>query len=669
MGLFSSIQEALNSDIVDRFNSLYDNHYRGAKFFYGFVVRTPGTFGQYRPYDAFEPFSKSIKYWKKKILVDYEAEVKDIDKDFIQDDHKQEIIAMAQKYPRAYLFYCKITGISESSLFKVDKYVLMPGQTKFVSFSASRRPGHSLTVASPSQNSQILYDYYFEALINKELEGYTRPQSFTMPFSGITSVQRYDGLINKYKTNTHGLEITSSSVSVTFEENKSVTTLYPLISKFEEKENEIDSLVKRERLWSIFEKNIILNPFGSQYYKAFFRAKYGTEYVPISAYEELARDPIPLNDYISKQEAVYRRLKKDCPNGVDQFEKTHPRVPHSEYRNYERVIQKLEVQSKYVKYPDNQNDLSKIVMTMLPGKTSWSFEQMSIRCNAESYDYQPSISSCMMVFASHQLLLDKVLEDSLEPNLSIKYPHCKEILDVESLNSMTSSSLLGILTEVLKPMIDSYLSIFKPVCIVLDEMVEGVLEIGSKEVASSLLLDAIFKIKRYPISDVQVITTSIFRLSHPDHVPYIFVDMLNSSELATKKLSELAEGYLLSSIVSVIKVINEAQIIEIESSRSKDEENAKIRKIQEIRRDYPYGFELLCKQYRLSEDVLVNQYGFILDSLSVIRQIQRTEDERKREEARKQHEAATINRARSLILSYPNVAKEKGYSSSSFMFV
>lgn len=685
MGLFSSIQEAFNSDIVYKFNNLYDNHYRGAEFLYKFVMKTPGTFGAYNPYAAYEPFSKNIEYWKKKILVDYEKEVKDIDKDFVQEDHKQEIIAMAQKFPRAYLFYCKKNGISGSSLYTVDKYVSMPGQTTFVSFSSSNRQASSLTSVTPSAKSPaILYDSHFESLINKELEGYPRSRGLSSNISGIglspfsrevLSGQirlsgvgnRYGGILQQYEAYMHGLSITSSSVSVTFKENKDVTVLYPLISKFEAKEKEIDSLVKREHLWYMFEKTIILNPYGSQYYKAFFRSKYGTELVPISAYEELAKDPAPLNDYISKQEEVYRRLKKDCPNGVAQFEKTHPLVPHTEYRNYERDIQKLEVQSKYVKYPENQNDLSKNIMTRLPGKTSWSFEQLSIRCSAESYDRQPRFSSCSMVFASHQMLLDKALEDSLGPNSSIKYPHCKEMLDAESLNSMTSASLLGILTEVLIPMIDSYLNIFKPVCVVLDEMVEGILEIDSIKKASSTLLDAIFKIKRYPGSDVQVITTDLFRCSHPDHIPYIFVEMLNSSELATKKLSELADGYLLSSIVSVIKVVNEAQINEIESSRRKDEENTKMRRIQEIRRDYPYGFERFCIQNRLSDDVLVLRYSFILDSLGEIRQIQRSEDDRKREEARRQHEAAIINQARSLISSYPNVAKEKGFTSSSML--
>jgi len=674
MGLFSSIQEAFNSDIVYKFNNLYDNYYRGAEFFYKVAMKSPSPIGAYNSYLGNEPFSRNIDYNKKKILVEYENEVKDIDKDFVQEDHKQEIIAMAQKFPRAYLFYCKKNGISESSLYTVpaDKYVIMPGQTTFVSFSSSKRRTSSLTSVTPSAKSTaIFYDSHFESLINKELDGYPRFQSFGSNIPGITSVRlsgiinQYGGVLNKYQALMHGLSITGSSVSVTFKENKGVTVLYPLISQFEAKEKEIDTMVKREHLWYIFEKNIILNPYGAKYYKAFFSHKYGTEYVPISAYEELAKDPTPLNDYISKQEEVYRRLKRDCPNGVAQFEKTHPQVPHSEYGSYERDIQKLEVQSKYVKYPENQGDLSKAIMTKLPGKTSWSFEQLSIRCNVESYDRQPRFSSCSMVFASHQLLYDKALDGSLEPNAYIKYPHCKEILDAESLNSMTSASLLGILTEVLIPMIDSYLGIFKPVCVVLDEMVEGVLETGSIKKAPSILLDALFKIKKYPGSDVQVTTSDLFRLNHPDHIPYIFVEMLNSSELATRKLSELADGYLLSSIVSVIKVVNGTQINEIESSRRKDEEDTKRRKIQEIRRDNPYGFERFCSHHGLSEDSFVLRYGFILDSLGEIRQIQRAEDDRKREEARRQHEAAIINRARSIISSYPNVAKEKGYTSSS----
>ena len=253
----------------------------------------------------------------------------------------------------------------------------------------------------------------------------------------------------------------------------------------------------------------------------------------------------------------------------------------------------------------------------------------------------------------------------MEPNILTKYPHCKDVLDAESLNSMTGSRLLGVLTEVLIPMIDAYLSIFKPVCIVIDEMIEGVLESDSSKDASSILLDSIYQKKKYPRNELQVNTTSVFRIAHPDHVPYIFVDMFDSSELAKKKLSELADNYLISSIISVLKVIDEDQLIVIESTRKKEEEDGKIRRIQEIKRDYPYGFVQFCARSRISEDQFINQYASILNSLDEIRRLQRAEDERKREEARKQHETAIINKARSLVSTCPNAARENGFSASS----
>ena len=70
MGLFSSLQEALNSDIVYKFNSLYDNHYRGTKFFYEYATRiSPGNFGIY-PRD-YGPFSRNMEYKAKKLLDEY----------------------------------------------------------------------------------------------------------------------------------------------------------------------------------------------------------------------------------------------------------------------------------------------------------------------------------------------------------------------------------------------------------------------------------------------------------------------------------------------------------------------------------------------------------------------------------------------------------------------
>ena len=652
MGLFSSIQESFNPDIVNKFNNLYDNYYRGAEFLYGFAMKTPSSFGvAHHPNDSYEPFSRNIQYWKKRILVDYEYEVKEIEKDFMQEDHKREIIEMAQKYPRAYLYYCKTRGISDSSLYTVDGYLSMPGNTSFVS-----------------------HDSHFESLVKKELEGFPiiSGNRFLASVHKAHSFIRLSGkanqsgsLLNEYEALMHGLSITSTSVSVSFKENKDVTILYPLISWFETREKMIDTLVKRERLWALFERNIILNPIGAQYYKSYFQSRYGTEDVPLSAYEELANDPTPLNQFISKQEEQYLRLKKKYPYGAEQFERTHPKVPHTEYGAYEGEIQRLEVQSKYVKYPDHQTDLAKELVTKLAGKTSWVFERFPVICQAESYDGRSYAKSCSMVFASHQLLSDKVLQDSMEPNILNKYPHCKDVLDEEGLKSMTGSRLLSVLTEVLIPMIDAYLSIFKPVCIVIDEMIERVLESDSRKDASSTLLDSIYLKKKYPRDELQVNTTSVFRIAHPDHVPYIFVDMLDSSELAKKKLSELADNYLISSIISVLKVINEDQLREIESARKKDEDDGKIRKLLEIKRDYPYGFVQFCALNRITDDQFVNRYTSILHSLDEIRRIQWEEDERKREEARKQHETAVINKARSQISTYPNAASEDGFSASS----
>ena len=72
MGLFSSIQEAFNSDIVYKFNNLYDNYYRGAEFFYKVAMKSPSPIGAYNSYLGNEPFSRNIDYNKKKILVEYE---------------------------------------------------------------------------------------------------------------------------------------------------------------------------------------------------------------------------------------------------------------------------------------------------------------------------------------------------------------------------------------------------------------------------------------------------------------------------------------------------------------------------------------------------------------------------------------------------------------------
>lgn len=659
MGVFSSI---FNADNINKFNYLYDNYYRGAKYFYECALNRTSQYRLYNKYsDRLPPFSRDIDNWMKNVVVMHESAVKDIDKDFVQEDHKKEIISLAQKYPRAYLYFCKVNGISDSALYSVDKSSLsFPGQISSVAIFSARKK-----------------DIHFETMIKKELEGYPKISIIDPSIFRVSPQRSYktgwnDSLVESLVAN-HGLSIIGP-ITVTFKEIREVTILYPLISQFEGKEKEINNLLRREHLWMTFEKNIILNPIGEKYYKSFFFSKYGTEDVPLSVYEELAKNPAPLNDFISKKEESYIRMKKRYPNGTIQFEKLHPLVPHSEYNQYEKEVREIEVQSKYVKYPEHQNELSSIIMSKIAGKTSWTFEQQDVQCHIKTYDHETLSNSCKMVFSYHQVLFDKVLNNDWDANMAGKYPHCKDFMNLDSLESMMNSgiiSLFGLLTEVLVPLLDSWLSIVPTVCIVYDNAIDDIYHIINDYDYSSffddMLMNSISKKKAFPNNGVKIISSSHLGCYHPDHVPYIFILWAMTPEQVSVKLSELANSFLVSSIVSVYKVINEEQLEIIESSRKKEEDEIKKRRVLEIKREYPEGFIVFCNKHGISIEDYVFRYTFIMNSINEIKQIQLKENERKRETERKNHESSIITYAHNLILNYPNAAKECGYLSNSVL--
>lgn len=675
MGLFSSLQEAFNSDIVYNFNYLYDNHYRGTKFFYEYATMlSPGSFGIY-PRD-YGTFSRNMEYKAKKLLVEYKSQIIDIDKSFVQEDHKNEIIAEAKIYPRAYIYFCRDKGIPLSAIYKVSDNLVMPGQVVFLSFYRKIRYQESVHYihaqeADNLKENQPFYDAHFESLINKELDRFPRksPDSSSLEISKIfKSIHKHSiltSLTPHFNRGMHGLTVHNGIVSVTFTEDKNISTLYPLLGQFAAKEKEIDELVKREHLWSAFEKNIILNKYGAQYYKSYFKSKYGTENVSLDAYEQLAKDQSPLNDYISKKEEPYRRLKRACPYGTEHFEKTHPEIHHSDYAKYESEINKLEVQSKYVKYPEHQTQLTSAIESNVSGKSSWTFQTKNIQCKTESFDYTESTSTCKMVHIYQKQLLDRTLEEPIETDLSIQFPHCNDILNnIKEIESITDKALLNLLTEILVPLIEAYSSVFKSVYIVLDEAVQAIIEGNSSSNGMSRLLNAITLRKKHLSSCLSVISTYEFRMSHPDHVTYIFVDLMNPSFLVERKLSELANSYLISSLISLYNIIDKKELCIIEQSRKEEEKNKKLDEIQRIKRDYPFGFNYFCNQKGISEAYYISHYSEIINSIEQIRQLQRVEDDRKREYARKQHEEGIIRQAHKLISNYPNIAKEEGFSSS-----
>ena len=678
---------SFDSDINSRFDYLYDNYYHSTRLFFDYTMKfAKEKQSGIKP----EPFSKEINYRIKQVLSGCEEEIKRIDKEIFQDTHIKTIVEAAEKFPHAHKFFCRINFCNSSFICPIDESISMPGQIYILSVSNQNNieKGESLIIKKIDgrkvlMDKESFKDSHFALLIKKELGDYpllfkdrnsnnARIPSFFPSYSSYSGSsgswlqrqkEREDYERRKILCAENIVDFVRSKMRFDKEKENVISKLLPIIPNYKAKEEEINSLLKREQLWSFFDERIVQDSKGGKYYKEFFKIRYGRENVPLSVFEEVARDPKPLIDYIEKQERPYCRLMNMYPNGVKQFEATHYRLKHSDYDKYENDIFELEVQSKYVNYPKNQKKLSDSVWSKTKLMTSWSIEQLDIKCNIQSYSGRTRESACQMVFASHLPLLDKAFSDSAVPELSKKYPHCMDILNNDTLKPKNSSGTVSILMDILIPVIDIYLSQFKPVCIVLDNLLENIIETGYGRSAEMVISEAIRKVKNYSCDDVEIKTSEEFRHSHPDHIPCILVDLVDYSETALKKLSELSNQYILASIISLRKVIREDDLIKIESSRKKDMEETMMRKIHDIKRKYPQGFENYCSQHGITDGLYLSRYEDIVNSLRAIEESQEYEDRMKQE----RFELSKINQAKHLVSLYPNIAKEHGFTTSSMI--
>ena len=681
------------SDINSRFDYLYDNYYHSTRLFFYYTIEFASINNAgVKP----EPFSKEIDYKIKQVLVGCEEEIKRTETEVFQDMHIKTIVDAAERFPHAHNYFCYTSFLGYSYICPIDETISMPGEINIISdrkqtsidegngrgmYFITRQDGIKVSAYTDRDSFK---DSHFALSVIKELGIY--PSIFKQKqknwlashIKASTSLPRFTSSVYKSTMLLRQKDIEAyerrrilcADNIVSYATSKIdygikcvVSKLLPLISKYKAKEEEINSLLKREQLWSLFDNSIIIDSVGNKYYKEFFRIRYGKENVPLSVFEEVARNLKPLKDYIERQEDPYRRLMSVYPNGVKQFESTHYGIKHSDYDKYEKEIVELEVQSKYVNYPKNQKNISDSVWSKTKLIPSWSIEQLDIKCNVQSYYGRTRESACQMVFASHLPLLDKAFSDSAVPELSKKYPHCMDILNNDILKPANSSMTVSILMDILIPIIDVYLSYTKPVCLVLDASLEKVIATGYGKSAKMVISEAIRKVKNYSCDDVQIKTSEEFKHSHPDHIPCILVDLVDYSETALKKLSELSNQYILSSIISLRKVIREDDLIKIEASRRKDMEETMMRRIHDIKRKYPQGFEDYCSKHGITDGLYLSRYEDIVNSLPSIEELQEYEDRMKQERL----ELSKINQAKRLVSLYPNVAKEYGFTPSSMI--
>ena len=689
MGVFD-----IFSEDAQRFNWLLENYPEETSEVYRALVQCGAInsvgYGRYDP-------TPDVPLRFKKILVAHESDIKQIHFFVEQDRRKQVVIDHATRFPHAYLFFCKKEGIPENNITELSPKPTMPGNWVFNTFAP--------------HNHKTLFDHddHFQQMVTEELArfGYVpyipRPVSTTPDtVSKLSSIPSFYGGLSLSKSlfpkkdasqNPNLLfgfarQNASGRISVDpykhtievkeFIENKDLDAIYKHLSEFPAKEKSLSCLLEREKKWHIFEDKVLGHEFGCQYYRLYFMTQFGTDQVGLDKYEALGADPTVLNSVIQKGEKAIKDIIKENPYGFEEFKKTHPGIPRYEYYKHRAVIEKLERKSRYAKYDVNQTDLSSAVVSGISANTSWTIEQQDIPCRLESYEGRMSRGHCKMVHVFKKMVYHDALDDAA-PYLEL-YPHCTDIIRNSGIfNGDTSETafqeeVFESFTEILIPIIDSYLTVFRTNCITVvlseeawaficpKEHLEGSDLYASLE-STKGLYQRIIKKKPSFSNLLSVIPSSLFDVEH--YTPYIFVDLFTSSEQVSRHFQENADLYCLSSSVSFIKIIDEQEIKAIEASRKKNEEDHQLKEIQDIKRSYPWGFQYFCSRYGIKESDYLLRYSLIMNARDEIRQAQRNEEDRQKEVARRQYETKIINQAVRLIADYPNAAKESGFHSAS----
>ena len=686
------------SEDAQRFNWLLNTYPEETKEVYRALIQCRAIVG----YDNYDP-TPDVPLRFKKVLVAHESDVKKIHEFVEQDRRKQELIDQATRFPHAFVFFCKKEGIAEKSIVVLSPKPSMPGNWVFKTF------------APHNHKSPFDHDDHFQQMVTEELArlGYSpfipspevRKSDTVVTGIPIASIF-HDPALNHFihlsgketsrddlrpfgfaQQNASGRISTDpykQTINVKdFVENKDIQAIYKHLSEFPDKDKAISSLVEREKKWHVFEDEVLGHEFACHYYRLYFLKQFGTERVGLEKYEALATDPTVLNSVIQEGERTIKDIIKNNPYGFEEFKKTHPGIPRYEYCKHRAVIEKLERKSKYAKYDEYQSALSSAVVSGISSNASWTIEQRDIPCRLESYDGRMSQGHCKMVHVFNKMLFYDAMEDAT-PYLKL-YPHCTDILrNSQFFNGETNDTddaafqkeVLESFVEIIICLIDSYLTEFRTNCITVVLSEEAWVTICQKSlldcseiVASMESTKGLYRriIQKKPLLSnmLSVIPASLFDIEHPHPAPYVFVDLMTTSERVSRHFRECADSYCLSSSVSFLKIIDKQEIEAIEAARKKQEEDSRINEIQRLKKSYPWGFQHFCSQYRITEYDYLFRYPFIMNAKEEIRQAQRNEEVRQKEVARKQYETKIINQALRLIADYPNAAKENGYQSTS----
>lgn len=507
------------------------------------------------------------------------------------ESHLKEMI---EKYPHATLYYCLKLRVNYLKLIKFEN-IKLPGHLIFKSFSPSYKG---------------FKDTNFQSLVESKLEPYK--------FRGI-DFTRFDFGIHR---------------------------LHGYLDLFKSTDEEIKTLLTKEKIWHRYESSVILHKYG-HYSKDYARNKYGKENITLDQYEDLLNDLDGLSAFVERKEAPYREMIQKYGDAVNEFEKLHPEIPHSEYEAYNNEISSLASEGRNVLYHKYQNELTKRIKESFssnkaPNLITWTNDTTMIDFN---HDKKSANINWCTIF-SKRIYKDVIYHKNAINTYKKEYPLCYDFFfDINE--EKKSSAIMHFLSAYLPEIVRIYQSKFVELCIVIETDLED------SKVTPERILN-VLKTADVNTKDIKIIDEYTFRYYHLKHLPYLIVSSVESEDSLRNKAEELINNEIIFSFLPIYYSINYCDLISINQQRIDAENQNRIRSINALKSTYPNGFYAFCETHKLNVNNLLSYYSILKSGEYDMVLLER------------QHkESQIVHKAMQIIQQYPNASKDDGYTESS----
>ena len=602
----------------------------------------------------------------KKVLVAHESDVMEVNKFVDQERKKQQIVNSAKQYPHAYLYYCSSENISRNSIVDLGSGPMMPGEREFKSFcqKGGKKP--------------IGHDDHFQQIVTKELESfgftpripivsnssYTGSSIFASSLFNVSSrVKSSLSLLNSFsgtrqRPRVYGL-FNSYSIQVQeFKEDISITKMYSHISEFSSREKRIVELLDRETKWLSFDKTVLGNEFGRQYYRAFFWDKYGQDNVGLDKYEALMSDLDSFNKFIDSKEKINKQLRNEAPNGFDEFKRANPDIPRSEYYKHKKEIDALEIQSKYVLYPERQTELNTEIESVVKKCPGWDTTSSKLDCAKEGYhDEELEAATCTCVYTFRYLIYERQFYQNEESD----FKYCPEVVsNGQELDSLSKSEILNLFNEILDPILKVYYKSYTRVRILLGDDLFMLLEDNSR-MSPDGVITHLSSVRPYA-SRIDVKPISYLMSNPSDHIPQLVLTFKNGLwPLHQAYFWQLVPSHIISTIVSLGVIVGAGDLCNYNEKKKAIKEQQQYDEIMRLKTRYSYGFVSMCNKYGINQgerESLIENYNVLSSHENDMAILQREHEAQLREEEKKRQLQIKMNKAQAIISAVPHAIKD-----------